>query len=57
MHGAFAGEESHGKYLSECLTKDHYNPESITGQNGQKLQKIVWKSLKAHIDEVAPGVL
>jgi NAD(P)-dependent dehydrogenase (short-subunit alcohol dehydrogenase family) len=23
IHGAFAGDESHGKYLSECVTKDH----------------------------------
>ncbi|KIW05786.1 uncharacterized protein PV09_03641 [Verruconis gallopava] len=57
VHGAVAGEESHGKYLSECMVKEHYNPESITGEEGQKMQKRVWKSLTNHINAISPGCL
>jgi NAD(P)-dependent dehydrogenase (short-subunit alcohol dehydrogenase family) len=57
VHGTVGGPETHGKYVSECMPKDHYNPESITASDGQKMQRRVWESVVKHVNEVAPGTL
>ncbi|KAJ9143866.1 putative Short-chain dehydrogenase [Pleurostoma richardsiae] len=48
LHGAFAGPESHGKYLSACTTKDDKNPsvpEWLYNDDGVRTQKQVWADL------------
>merc|ERR1719282_1882872 len=57
VHGAVAGESSHGTYLSECVPKQEYLPESIAGEPGQKLQKRVWQNLTDHLNQVSPSTL
>ncbi|KAF2717960.1 NAD(P)-binding protein [Polychaeton citri CBS 116435] len=49
-----AGEETHGRYLSECQTK----PSSVwvRSQEGQEAQKRMWIELLDTLDRVSPGV-
>ena len=35
----------------------NYVPKFISGEEGQRKEKLVWESVVKHIDEVAPGVL
>jgi len=57
LHGAIGGQDTHGKYLSECENKDHYIPDWITNESGQKMQKRTWESVSAHVNKVTPGCL
>ncbi|EGX48578.1 hypothetical protein AOL_s00080g207 [Orbilia oligospora ATCC 24927] len=55
LAGAFAGEESHGKYSSECVVKDHYVPEWMTNESGRRIQQRVWDSLTNKLNTIQPG--
>ncbi|EPS44421.1 hypothetical protein H072_1587 [Dactylellina haptotyla CBS 200.50] len=55
LHGAFAGEESHGSYLSECTEKNDTVPEYITNASGKAIQKRVWDSLAKRLNTTQPG--
>jgi len=57
VHGIVGGDETHGKYTSENVVKDQYTPEFIKGEEGQKVEKLVWESVKKHINEISPGAL
>ena len=57
VHGLFGGESTHGAYTSECVAKDHYTPGLIAGEEGQKMGKLVWESVRKHVNEVVPGTL
>ncbi|KAF3937510.1 hypothetical protein ABW19_dt0205209 [Dactylella cylindrospora] len=57
LHGAFAPVESHGKYLSECEIKDHYIPNWISGESGQRIQERVWESITKQLNKLQPGCI
>ncbi|KAK6519944.1 hypothetical protein TWF506_000238 [Arthrobotrys conoides] len=57
LAGAFAGEESHGKYSSECVVKDHYVPEWMTNESGRRIQQRVWDSLTKKLNAIQPGCI
>ena len=54
VHAAAAGEESHGKYLSECRVK----PESsfVRSEEGKVVEEWVWKELVWILEGIRPGV-
>jgi retinol dehydrogenase 12 len=54
VHGAVAGEEVHGQYLSECQVK----PASpfVRSKEGEKLQKMIWEELMAKLEKISPGI-
>lgn len=58
VHASFAGEETHGQYLSDC-TVAHVAPlvrKDETEQGGQ-LQKRVWEEVVAQLEQIQPGIL
>ncbi|KAK6344640.1 hypothetical protein TWF718_006598 [Orbilia javanica] len=57
LAGAFAGEESHGKYSSECVVKDHYVPGWMTNESGRRIQQRVWDSLTKKLNATQPGCI
>jgi retinol dehydrogenase 12 len=54
VHGAVAGKEVHGQYVSECQVK----PASafVRSKEGEKLQKRVWEELMAKLEKISPGI-
>lgn len=55
LHGGFADEGCHGKYLSECEKRDHYCPDWVTNESGQLLQQRLWNELKRILNSITPG--
>jgi NAD(P)-dependent dehydrogenase (short-subunit alcohol dehydrogenase family) len=53
VHGAVAGKESHGQYLSECQVKK-YSP-FVKSAEGDRTAKRLWQELSAIYEEVRPG--
>ena len=41
----------------KLMRDSNYVPKFISGEEGQRLEKLVWDSVVKHLDEVAPGVL
>jgi retinol dehydrogenase 12 len=54
VHGAVAGKEVHGQYVSECQVK----PASafVRSKEGEKLQKRIWEELMAKLERISPGI-
>ena len=54
VHGAVAGKEAHGQYLSECQVK----PASafVRSKEGENLQKRLWEELMAKLEIISPGI-
>jgi retinol dehydrogenase 12 len=54
VHGAVAGKEAHGQYLSECKVK----PASafVRSKEGGKLQGRIWEELMAKLEVISPGI-
>ncbi|KAK6539160.1 hypothetical protein TWF694_009404 [Orbilia ellipsospora] len=57
LHGAFAGEESHGKYFSECVDKTDQLPDWVNNVSGKAIQKRVWDSLVKQLNIAQPGCI
>lgn len=57
LHGLVAGEESHGKLLSGCKIKEYWVPEWVSDEEGQRLQKKIWKELVDRLEGVQPGCI
>lgn len=55
LHGIVAGNESHGKLLSGCKIKEHWVPTWVSDEEGQRLQKAVWKELIDKYEALQPG--
>ncbi|KAF5004846.1 hypothetical protein FDECE_8690 [Fusarium decemcellulare] len=51
LHAAFAGQESHGAYLSDCQIKEHTMPSWITNEDGKKTQQRLWNDLVETLDK------
>ncbi|KAF4813995.1 Short chain dehydrogenase atnD [Colletotrichum tropicale] len=54
LHGMFAGPESHGQYISDCQIKDHWVPEWVKNESGQKFQNMVWTQLATRLEQIEP---
>jgi retinol dehydrogenase-12 len=54
VSAALMGEESHGKYLSDCMIKAP--SPFVTSAEGQETQKRVWKELKEILEGIQPGI-
>jgi retinol dehydrogenase-12 len=54
VHGAVAGQETHGKYVSECCVK----PESswVRSAESAEVEKRVWTELVRILEGIQPGV-
>ncbi|KAK6496964.1 hypothetical protein TWF481_001943 [Arthrobotrys musiformis] len=57
LAAAFADEESHGKYSSECVVKENYVPDWMTNESGRLIQQRVWDSLTRKLNTVHPGCI
>ena len=57
LHGAFVGEDGHGKYLSECRPREEQVPDWVTNESGQSLQQRLWNDVQGVINGVSPGCL
>ncbi|OAP61835.1 hypothetical protein AYL99_04038 [Fonsecaea erecta] len=53
VHGATAGTESHGQYLSECRVKPY--SAFVKSAEGDQTAKRIWQELCAVYEEVKPG--
>ncbi|KAF5517255.1 Short chain dehydrogenase atnD [Colletotrichum aenigma] len=54
LHSMFAGTESHGQYISDCQIKDHWVPEWVKNESGQKFQHMVWNQLATRLEQIEP---
>jgi len=54
VHATVAGEETHGKYLSECKVIE--TAPITQGEKGMLLGKRVWDELREILEEIEPGV-
>lgn len=55
VHAAAAGDQTHGKYLSECQVKEV--APFVLSSEGAETQKRVWKELSEQLQEIQPGIL
>lgn len=54
-HAVTAGEETNGKYLSECQIKNE--SEFARSAEGEKTQKALWKALGEKLETIENGVM
>ncbi|KAK2037946.1 hypothetical protein LZ31DRAFT_560024 [Colletotrichum somersetense] len=57
LHGLVVDEEGHGKLLSGCKIKEFWVPDWLSNDEGQRLQKAIWKELVAKLEQVQPGCI
>ncbi|KAI1469245.1 putative short-chain dehydrogenase/reductase family protein [Daldinia caldariorum] len=57
LHGAVAGKESHGCYLSVCEIREHQLPSWVSDEEGQKQGKIIWDEIANVLEKIEPGCL
>lgn len=50
-----AGEESHGKWFSECVVKDCSS--FVRSDEGILVQEKLWEELKEILEDIQPGIL
>jgi len=54
VHGAVAGKELHGQYVSEFQVKAA--SAFVRSKEGEKLQKRVWEELMVKLEKISPGI-
>lgn len=54
MAAALSGEETHGKYMSDCAVRA--DPKLMLGPEGERLTKKTWDELLDVLEEAEPGV-
>ncbi|KAI1339328.1 NAD(P)-binding protein [Xylariaceae sp. FL0016] len=54
VYAALQGEESHGRYLSECQCKEE--SAYVTSDRGRRIQAKMWKDLCVRVERVAPEI-
>lgn len=54
LAGALADEESHGRYMENCLVAD-YAP-ILNGDDGEVMQSKVWEELMGILEDIQPGI-
>ncbi|KAH8666890.1 hypothetical protein BX600DRAFT_497613 [Xylariales sp. PMI_506] len=55
LHAIAAESDSHGKLLSGCKVKEHWVPQWVTNEDGQRMQKKIWAELRVMLEEIQPG--
>lgn len=55
LHGAVAGEKSHGKYLSSCAIAEERVPQWSKNDDGTAAQKQVWDVIASELESIEPG--
>ena len=53
---AVAGQESHGKYMTDGQVNDGAIASFVTSENGRKASEKVWKELKEILESIQPGI-
>lgn len=53
MTAAFAGEETHGEWMTDCRL--HARPGLMKGDDGDRLTSKVWEELVAILEGIEPG--
>lgn len=56
VHGATAGPETHGQYLSDARVADEMVSQFVKSPEGEKAQKKVWGELREKLEAIQPGV-
>nr|XP_036579238.1 short-chain dehydrogenase/reductase family [Colletotrichum truncatum]KAF6786724.1 short-chain dehydrogenase/reductase family [Colletotrichum truncatum] len=54
MSAAFAGEEAHGRYMSDCVVVKF--PKLMQGEEGEQMQGRLWEETLEVLNGVDPGV-
>jgi NAD(P)-dependent dehydrogenase (short-subunit alcohol dehydrogenase family) len=54
--GAGAGEESHGKYMTDGKVDDSALSKFVRSEEGKKVQEKVWGELSEILEKIRPGV-
>ncbi|EEY15177.1 conserved hypothetical protein [Verticillium alfalfae VaMs.102] len=54
LAGALAGEESHGRYMENCVVAE-YAP-ILNGEEGELMQVRVWEEVVAILESIQPGI-
>jgi hypothetical protein len=54
LAGALAGDESHGRYMENCVVAN-YAP-IMNGEEGKAMQAKVWEELITILEGVQPGI-
>ncbi|KAK1961443.1 short chain dehydrogenase [Colletotrichum sublineola] len=54
MAAAFAGEEAHGRYMSDCAVVEF--PKIMQGEEGEQMQERLWAETIEILNGVDPGV-
>ncbi|KAK0385081.1 hypothetical protein NLU13_7559 [Sarocladium strictum] len=55
LHGAVAGEESHGLVLGSCELTEEQVPAWINGKEAVQYQKVLWEGIAKELERVSPG--
>ena len=53
---AAAGEESHGKYMTDCKVAEGALSPFVRSQEGDEVGRKVWAELRGILEEIQPGV-
>ncbi|KAK2002049.1 short chain dehydrogenase [Colletotrichum falcatum] len=51
---AFAGEEAHGRYMSDCVVTEF--PKIMQGEEGEQMQERLWEETMEVLNGIDPGV-
>jgi retinol dehydrogenase-12 len=54
VHASVAGEETHGRYLSECRVK--LEGSWVRSDEGARVEKRLWAELVDILESIRPGV-
>ncbi|KFA50012.1 hypothetical protein S40293_05965 [Stachybotrys chartarum IBT 40293] len=57
LHAAFAGPESHGRYLESCEIAEDKLPSWMTEDEGRKSQGRAWEVVTNELEAIEPGCL
>ncbi|KAF2493961.1 putative short-chain dehydrogenase/reductase family protein [Lophium mytilinum] len=55
LHGAVAGPESHGCFLSDCKIAQQKVPSWVTDEEGSASQKHTWELIASELEATEPG--
>ena len=54
VHAIFAGEPSHGQWLTEC--RPHAEMDFLQTAEGKEVGERLWRELMARIEKISPEV-
>ncbi|CAG9945643.1 unnamed protein product [Clonostachys rosea f. rosea IK726] len=57
LHAAFAGRESHGRYLDSCQIADDRLPDWMTNGEGEASESNTWNAIVSELEIAEPGMI